>query len=211
MAEIIPAINASDFAEVQGKIKRIEPFSKWVHLDIANGTFAKNTLWNTPEDLFSLSTPLSLEVHMMIANPAKEIDRWIRAGAQRLIVHVETIDGVEEIKQKCDAGGVELMLSAAPETDAGAFDPYFWHISKFQILSVHPGLPGQEFIESGYEKIRALREKCPGCDIEVDGGVKVGIAKKCRQAGANLFVAASAIFGKEDIAGAIEELKQDIL
>jgi len=222
--EIIPAVNAIDWRTVEERIKLVEPHVRWVHLDVADGTFTANMLWNNPADLKNLKTTLKLEVHLMVKNPEAVIDDWIASGAKRIIVHVEAMRDFDEIKRKCDAAKVFLMLAITPETSWTILVPYMRrHAVSFQILAVHPGVSGQQFIddstgslqapsyiESSYEKIRRIREQCSYCDIEVDGGVKIGIAKKCREAGANLFSAASAIYSQPDIAKAIEDLKKDV-
>lgn len=214
--EIIPAINSETFPNVAEKIKKVKGRTRWIHLDIADGTFTENILWHTPEDLKEYlashdgDMPL-IEVHLMIKNPEAAIVDWIEAGAKRIIVHVETITDFASIKRACDDAKVLLMLSVAPKTPVQAFDPYIGqNVVCFQILAVHPGLPGQLFQESSYDKIRYIREKCPYCDIEVDGGVKPRIARKCKEAGANLFAAASAVFNAPDIQEAITNLQHDI-
>lgn len=219
--EIIPAVNAIDWRTVEERIKLVESHARWVHLDVADGTFTPNALWNNPADLKNLKTTLQLEVHLMVKNPEQVIDVWIAAGAKRIIVHIEAIADFDLIKKKCDAAKVLLTLSITSESSWTVLVPYAKrNIVSFQILTVHPGISGQQFIdeghlsqsylESGYEKIKRLHEQCPMCDIEVDGGIKIGIAKKCKEAGANLFAAASAIYGEPDIAKAIEDLKRDV-
>ena len=215
MIEIIPAINSEAFSTVVEKIQHVEKFTRWIHIDIADGTFTKNTLWHDPNELALWTKenpghPL-IEAHLMIENPENHIEKWITAGAKRIIVHVETIKNFEKIKSLCDDAKVFLMLSIAPETPASAFDPYIGqNIVCFQILAVYPGLPGQLFLENSYDKIRYIRGKCPYCDIEIDGGIKQGIAKKCKKAGANLFVSAFAIFNAPDIKKAISDLQNDV-
>lgn len=211
--EIIPAINAKTFADVAKKINTIKDTTRWIHLDIADGTFTKNTLWHDPSDLaeYLLKNPTILfEVHLMVQQPETVVGEWLKAGAKRIIAHVETITDFLALKRATDNAGAFLMLSIAPETPVSAFDPYFESGVFFQILAVHPGLPGQLFQENGYDKIKYIRQKCHHCDIEVDGGIKPDIAKKCREAGANLFAAASWIFDAPDPLRAIKELKKDI-
>ncbi len=215
MIEIIPAINSQTFDDVKARIERVQDYTRWIHLDVADGTFTKNILWHEPEELaqWTRSNPNHplIEVHLMIKNPEMAVPKWIAAGAKRIIVHVETITDFIRLKKMCDDARVFLMLSIAPETPVSALDPYFdKSIVCFQVLAVNPGLPGQSFIESSYDKLAYIRRKCPHCDLEIDGGVKVGIAKKCKDAGANLFVSASAIFDSEDINGAIEWLRSDV-
>lgn len=217
--EVIPAINAETWEEVEKKVRQVEPYARWVHLDAADGTYTKNTLWHNAAELFQLQRQVLVEVHLMVRNPEKVIDAWIGAGARRIIVHVDTVTDFDLIKRRCDQAGVLLTLAISPGVSWLKLVPYMkQQIVSFQVLAVHPGLPGQDFIEnpdsasteSSYDAIRHIREHCKWCDIEVDGGVKPGIAKKCREAGANLFAAASAIFGAPDIREAIEELEADV-
>lgn len=212
--EIIPAINSKTFADVKGKIERVNKLTRWVHIDVADGTFTKNTLWHTPADLREYRRahePLPfVEAHLMINHPEKAVHDWIDAGAKRIITHVETIADFLFLKRACDNAKVFLMLSVAPNIPVTALDPYFDSVVSFQVLAVPPGFPGQLFQESSYDKIAYIRGKCRHCDLEVDGGVKPGIAKKCREAGANLFAVASGIFDNKNISDAIHELRQDI-
>jgi ribulose-phosphate 3-epimerase len=211
--EIIPAINSKTFADVAKKIDTIKNFTQWIHLDIADGTFTKNMLWHNPSDLaeYLLKNPnILVEVHLMIQNPEAVVVDWIRAGAKRIIVHVETINDFLVLKRATDNAGAFLMLSLAPETPASALDPYFEGITGFQVLAVHPGFPGQLFQENTYDKIKYIRQKCPYCDLEVDGGVKPGIAQKCQEAGANHIAAASAIIDAQNPLRALDELKKDV-
>lgn len=219
--EIIPAINCETREEVESKMRLVEPHVRWVHLDVADGTFTKNTLWHNAADLFVMKTSLNIEVHLMVENPEAVIDAWIGAGAKRIIVHVETIKDFDYLKKRCDVAKVFLMLSITPRTSWTQLVPYMkQNVVAFQVLSVHPGLAGQEFIsgnddsiefvESGFDALKHIREHCSYCDIEVDGGVKLGVAKLARNAGANLFVAASAIFGAPDIKKAIDDLRYDV-
>lgn len=195
MVEIIPAINAETFDEVKERVRLVESHTRWVHLDVADGTFTPNVLWHNAGDLFTLDTSSLIEVHLMVAEPEKVIDAWIGAGARRIIVHVETVSNFDFIKRRCDEHKVLLTLAMAPGTSVEVLLPFMQkNVVSFQVLCVHPGMAGQEFLEESLVSIRALRAASSWCDIEVDGGMKVGIARRCKEAGANLFVAASAVF-----------------
>lgn len=211
--EIIPAINSKTFADAAKKIDAVKKCARWIHLDIADGTFTKNVLWHNSSDLagYLLKNPdIFVEIHLMIKNPETAAGDWLKAGAKRIIVHIETITDFFALKRATDNAGALLMLSLAPKTPVSALEPYFESVACFQVLAVHPGFPGQLFQESAYDKIKQIRHACRHCDLEVDGGIKPGIARKCREAGANLFAAASAIFDAADPPRAIEELKKDI-
>lgn len=215
MTEIIPAINSENFQDIKEKIQRVQGLARWVHIDIADSTFTKNKLWNNPEELKNhladkKDAPM-VEVHLMVENPETVAEKWIAAGARRIIVHIETIKNFALIKAMSDKARVFFMLAIAPQTDVTELDKYFdKNIVNYQVLAVHPGLPGQSFIESSYEKLRYIRKHCPHCDMEIDGGVNADNIKKCYTAGANLFVSASAIFNESDAAENIAKLHANI-
>jgi ribulose-phosphate 3-epimerase len=192
-----------------------------VHLDVADGTYTPNTLWHNAAELFTLQAHILIEVHLMVAEPETVIDAWIGAGAKRLIVHVDTIKDFKFIKARCDQAKVLLTLAISPTIPWTELVPYMKeNVVSYQVLAVHPGLAGQDvidagpedhnYVESSYDAVRHIRDRLPWCDIEVDGGVRVGTAKKFKEAGANLLAAASAIFSAPDIKKAIEELEEDV-
>lgn len=215
MAELIPAINADDFEEVKRRVRLVEPFSqkfgiKYIHIDVADGTFTKNTIWHDPKDLVGFETIFDLEVHLMIADIDRRIDDWLFEPARRVIFHLEAARDPELAIQKCVAQGKEVGLALNPETSWIKTRPYWDMINLIQILGVTPGLAGQKMQSEIADKIRALRRACAECIIEVDGGVTAENAKGLVDAGANYIVAASAIFGAFDIKEAISNLKSKI-
>ncbi len=207
--EIIPAINADSFEEVRRRIKLVEPFVKWVQLDIADGTFTKNTTWHEPEDLLSLKTPLKIEAHLMISNIEKRIENWLLPNISRIIFHLEAAKDAGFVIEKCRAAAKEVAIAIGPDTPWTRAVPYLDKIDMVQILAVYPGLAGQKFQEENLDKIAHLRKECPKCIIEVDGGINKEIAQKVIKAGANIINAASVIFSAKDIKKAIEELKNN--
>lgn len=203
--EVIPAINETNFEEIKKKIKSAQDFgAQWAHLDVADGKFAPNFLWNNPSELqaSSVTRQVKIEVHLMVKNPEEVIGDWIWAGAKRLIIHVETLtrsDLVNEIRSLCDKSGVELVLAAKPGT---SIDDLLHLASSVQhptflILAVNPGLSGQKFQEDQLEKISGLRRQVPQAVIEVDGGVNLENASAIKSAGANILIAASYIWNSE--------------
>ncbi len=205
--DLIPAINVDDFEEVEKRIKIVEPFVKWVQLDITDGTFTKNTTWHNPEDLLSLKTSLKIEAHLMISNVDERIENWLIAPVNRIIFHLETSKGPDFVIEKCKKAGKEVGIAIGPDTAWTQLVPYLNKVNLIQILGVYPGLAGQKFQEECFDKIIHLRKECPKCIIEVDGGMDKETAKKAIEAGANIIIAATAIFDKPDIKKAIEELK----
>lgn len=204
--EVVPAINVDSFDEVKEKVKLVEPYVKWVQLDVADGTFTKNTVWHDSNDLLSLETPLNIEVHLMINNIDERVDGWLVTPVKRVIFHLETAKDPELVIKKCKKAKKEVGIAIGPDTSWTKLIPFCKKVDLFQVLSVHPGLAGQKFIEESVDKIKSLRENCPSAIIEVDGGVDKDVAKKVANAGANIVGAASAIFNSGDIKKAIKSL-----
>jgi len=212
--QVIPAINADTFEEIKEKLKIIEPYvgvvsggAGWVQLDVADGTFAKNTIWHNPADLLLLETSLKLEVHLMINDIESRVDEWLLAPVNRVIFHLETAKDPYLVIEKCKKAGKAVGVAIGPDFSWTQLMPFCGRVDLFQILSVQPGLAGQQFIENCLDKIIYLRRNCPDAAIEVDGGINKEVAKKVAEAGANIVNAANYIFGAPDIKKAIEELQ----
>jgi len=205
-AEIIPVINTDSFEEVKRKIGLVEPYAGWVQLDVCDGTFTKNTNWHNAEDLLSFKISLNIEVHLMISGIEEKVENWLIAPVKRIIFHLEAAKDPDFVIEKCRRAGKEVGIAINPDTAWTKLVPYFKKVDLFQILGVYPGLAGQKFQEDNFDKIIHLRKECPECIIEVDGGMDKTTAKKAIDAGANIIVAASAIFDAKDIKKAIEEL-----
>ena len=211
---VIPAINETDFEEVKKKIKSAQDFgAESVHLDVSDGKFTKNKLWNNPADLSNLKLKtntlnLNLEVHLMVQNTDVVLDEWLDAKVKRLIVHLESVRDLDVMKMKCVAFGTELFLAIRPDTPVEHFFSHEGDANGFLILAVKPGLAGQKFstgggsTEGGLEyqlkRIRTLRQKFPNAKIEVDGGVNLDNTLAIKNAGADILVSASSIWGSKN-------------
>lgn len=211
MIQIIPAINVKTFDELKKQVRAVEPYVSWVHFDVADGTFTKNKTWHEPFDLIHFKTDLFIEAHLMVDEPEKKIHRWIAPGVRRLIVHLEAVRDMDEIIKKCRKARVEIGIAINPETPEGMVKAFCERVDLLQVLAVKPGLAGQKFNAGILKKIHHLRYLCPLSLIEVDGGVRVGVAHKAVHQGAEVLVSASAIFGSTDIARAIRALKDDAI
>lgn len=206
MVKIIPSINAETWDEVIQKIRRVEPFVEWCHLDVTDGVFSKHPTWHSPEDLPNLKTKLNVEVHLMVSNPDGVIDDWLVSPVRRVIVHAEAVKDFPLMLEKSRDGDVELGIAINPETEWEVMRPYIGKASLLQTLAVHPGPSGQGFSGGVFEKIRHIRKSCPPCIIEVDGGITLEIAHQCIKAGANILVAGSYIFNHADLETAFKSL-----
>lgn len=208
---VLPVINCQNFSCVKEDVeaaKQFLPPGNFLHCDIADGSFTFHKTWNNPTQWANLRAPYPLEVHLMVEHPEREVERWIAAGAQRFIVHFETVtdETLAEIFAMCDRRGVGVMLSSNPETPLSRLAPYLHYFLMVQVLGVHPGLSGQPFLPLMLEKIKHLRREWPHGIIEVDGGMNPKTARMVKDAGANLVVAASYIFGNDDPKTAYESL-----
>ena len=209
MVEIIPSINSPTWEDVEKKIRLVEPYVQWAHLDIADGTFTQNyATWHDFNDLVGFKTPLKLEVHLMVTNPDEQVGKWLLAGVNRIITQVEVTKDPEYVLEKCHEVDAEYGLSVATQTSWMALKPYVDMADILQVLAVRPGKSGQEFGRHNYYKIHHLRKFCNSCVIGVDGGVNFDNAKKVVKEGANFLVAGAAIFNSSDIEDAINILKK---
>lgn len=207
MPEIIPAINTEDFEEVKRCVKLVEPYAKWVHLDVADGTFTPNTIWHNAPDLLELETNLLVEVHLMIADMDTRWQEWVLPKVRRVIFHLEAAHNPELVLNKIKENNKEVGVAARPETDWKKLEPFCEKADLVQTLAVPPGRAGQGFRLETLDKIKHLRKRHPKCIIEVDGGINLEMGKQCVEAGANIIAAASFIFSNKNVEEAIEELK----
>jgi ribulose-phosphate 3-epimerase len=210
MLEVIPVINCPDADCVGEKLARLEELgNEWIHIDVADGKFTEYKTWADPAEL---SANFNVEVHLMVKNPEAAVDSWLEAGAKRIIVHVETLDGadggkIQAIIEKCAGYDAEIMLASNPETAFEELIPYFEIVFAFQCLAVKPGPAGQVFGETTVEKVSFIRERMPEALIEVDGGVNREVAKKVRKIGADIVTSSTYLFSSKNIKTAYEELR----
>ncbi len=210
MIEIIPAINAETFAEVERKIRLVEPHITRVHIDVADGSFTPNILWHQAGDLNGFVTPCRIEVHLMLADIEQKIVPWLVPNIERIIFHAEVARDAGALIDQCHEAHIEAGVAVCPETPADVLLPYQDKVDILQVLAVSPGKAGQPFDPLMLEKTSKIRHNCPTCAIEFDGGVRIENAHDIAKAGATILVAASAIFDAPDIAKAIESLRRNV-
>lgn len=219
MIEIIPTIIAKDFVELKKQIEQVEHYVNWIQLDIMDGKFVPNETWpyfaeatkgeHSPSDLKNIDTPASLEAHLMIEEPERVLDDWLEVVG-RIIVHLEATQKIDEIIAKIHTFGKQVGVALNPETSLEAIKPHLNQLDLVLCMTVSPGFGGQKFKDEVLTKIRALRRIHPEINIQVDGGIKPGTAKKAVEAGANLLACGSFIYQSKSISGAIKELRKDV-
>jgi ribulose-phosphate 3-epimerase len=220
MAKILPSINChfGDDRAVAARVRDIENIfttagtpveEKMAHFDVADGAFTFYKSWDGPEDLAGIKPAFDFEVHLMVEDPRSETERWLAAGAKRIIAHLEVtpLPLFAAIAALAQAAGAEAVLALNPETPITEAVPYFGSTSNFLILAVHPGLSGQKFLSLVLEKVEFLRREAPNAKIEVDGGVNLETARAAIAAGADSLVSGSDIFDNSDPEGEYEKLR----
>ena len=210
MIEVIPAINAETWEEAVKKIRIIEPFTDWIHIDVADGTFTPNILWHNPLDLVGFETKCKIEIHLMEDRPEDRVEAWLLKPVKRLIVHYEVTHDLDFILAECHKEKIEVGLSVASHTSWTCLKPFADKVDLLQILAVSAGKGGQDFELHNLSKIKHLRAFAPKNIIEVDGGITPQVGDECIRAGASILVSASYIFDHPSPKMAVKELQHSM-
>ncbi len=200
MTYISPSLLAADYAHLADEIKKVEDAgAAYLHLDIMDGAFVPNISFG-PELVASIRkhTKLIFDVHLMINDPIRYIDRFVKAGADMITFHVESTDDPEAVIRAIASHEMRAGMAISPATPIETIFPYLPKLSQVTVMTVEPGFSGQTLMVPMLDKVRVLRRYCMEnglkLDIEVDGGVTPENVGYCTGAGANVIVAGSAIF-----------------
>ncbi len=211
---IAPSVLAADFANLQRDIEMINTSeADWFHIDIMDGVFVPNISFGMPVlDAINKHAKKTIDVHLMIVDPDRYITTFKKLGADVLTVHYEACTHLHRTLQAIKAEGMKAGVALNPHTNVDLLEDVIQDIDLVCIMSVNPGFGGQSFIENTYAKVEKLKalinRKNASTIIEIDGGVTNKTAKQLVDAGADVLVAGSYVFGAQDPIATIADLKQ---
>jgi ribulose-phosphate 3-epimerase len=215
MAELVPAIltnDVSDFRKKHSDLLALGNLFSKLHIDFIDGEFLPNKTV-LPDELTFLNSPFQLMAHFMTHQPQKHFDAIRKIGFAWALIHFEAFNSAGEVLEAVNMGsekGLGMGVVINPETPLHKMAAVIPAVKLVQIMGVHPGAQGRSFEEGTLDKIRELRSLTRECIISVDGGVKLGIATKCEQAGADLIVIGSAILNSSHPKEALEAFKREL-
>lgn len=213
MIKIAPSILSADFSRLGDDIKAVEEAgADYIHVDVMDGHFVPNiTIGPLVVQAIRPVTKLPLDVHLMIENPDRYIEEFAKAGADIISVHVEASLHLHRTVQLIKQQGVKAGVVINPATPVDSIKHIIQDVDLVLLMTVNPGFGGQAFIQSVVPKIKEVSDLVQtqglNVEIEVDGGVNPETARLCVEAGANVLVAGSAIYGKKDLKDAIKAIR----
>lgn len=212
MAIVAPSILSADFSKLLEEVQEVKNYgATYLHIDVMDGHFVPNiTLGPTVYKHLRPHVEMVFDVHLMITDPLKYIEDFVKAGADIITFHYEAVTNVSKVIKVIKTHNVKAGISIKPNTNVEVLDPYLQDLDLILIMSVEPGFGGQKFIGSALDKIRYLKAKQQDYNylIEVDGGINQETGRLCVEAGVDILVAGSYIFNspsrEEAIRGLLE-------
>ena len=204
--KLSPSILSADFSNLQLALDQCrDGGAPWIHVDVMDNQFVPNLTIGPPVvKSLRFKTEKILDVHMMVVEPEKLVEPFAKAGADIITFHIEATSDPQGVIDLIRSTGKEVGISLKPSTPISTIEPYFDQIDLILVMSVDPGFGGQGYIEGSTERIKEIKQKLieqclqDRVLIEVDGGIKLYNAKEVVDAGADVLVAGSAIFGTDD-------------
>ena len=212
MIQIAPSILAADFLHLEKDVEIVNRYADIFHLDVMDGVFVPNISFGFPViEAIAKKAEKPMDVHLMIVEPEKYAERFAKVGASMISFHLNATENPVSLLKSIRSWGLKAGLVINPDIPVENLFPYLKDADYVLLMSVFAGFGGQKFIEATYDRIRTLKAEIDrqGLDIkiEVDGGISPSNAKALAEAGAEIFVAGSAVFRSEDPAAVIAAMK----
>ncbi len=209
--QISPSILAADFANLQSELEAIAT-ADWAHVDVMDNHFVPNLTLGLPVvEALSRVSPVPLDCHLMIDDPDRWAPGYAEAGARSVTFHVEAAGDPVATARAIRSAGARAAFALKPGTDFGPYEDLLAEVDMVLVMTVEPGFGGQSFMADQMAKVRQVREavRRHGSEIwvQVDGGVSADTIEQCAEAGADVFVAGSAVYGKDSAADAVADLR----
>ena len=212
-AQISPSILSADFAHLADELARIAPTADWAHVDVMDGHFVPNLTLGLPVvEALIAATSLPVDCHLMIEDPDRWAPQYAEAGAGSVTFHVEAAAAPVRLARALRSAGARAGVALKPATPVEPYADLLPELDMLLVMTVEPGFGGQSFLDVVLPKLRRAREAIAGRDLDVwlqvDGGVSADTIERCAEAGADVFVAGSAVYGADDPARAVEALRE---
>ena len=204
--KVAPSVLAADFAELGSQLRAVsEAGEEWIHLDVMDGAFVPSISFGMPViKSIRRVTDRVFDVHMMVEEPGRYVEDVKKAGADVITVHAEACKHLDRVISQIKEAGCRAGVALNPATPVSVLEHILDQVDMVLIMTVNPGFGGQKFIPYTIEKVKAVRRLCDErgltTDIQVDGGISAANVREVLEAGANIFVAGSAVFGTDPAA-----------
>lgn len=215
MIKISPSMLSCDFSKLGEELIKMEQSgADWAHFDVMDGHFVPNITIGMPiVKALRNKSDIFFDVHLMISEPIKYIDEFVKSGADLISFHIESDSDVKQTIKAIKDAGCKVCLSIKPKTPASEVFPYLDMVDMILVMTVEPGFGGQSFMRDMMPKVTEIRNECKArninIDIQVDGGINEETIKESAKAGANVFVSGSTIFSAKDSKEMISTLKKN--